>query len=270
MLPLDPTQPGFSWSNARACAERCSMAYHETESSLRNKDISGKIVWNSQTDTEALVINHGDCICVAFRGSSSLRNWLQDFKARCEHPRVPLIAYDGRAALIHQGFEEDVDSITVDLVAQVCDLCKDNTQTRRSVPLFITGHSKGAAEAILFALELDRQRFQIAGVYTFGQPRVGNRAFANLYNETLYEETFRVVNQNDIVPRVPTVLMGYKHCGQELFLPCGTDLRSVLNPSLLFKLFSDLIGLWAAWRHETDVLIADHLIAAYQSRIQIL
>jgi len=280
MLPLDPTQFGFSWTNARACAERCATAYGQTQRNLEAMGVSGQFVVNRDTDTEALVINEGDCISVAFRGSSCLRDWIQNFKTLPEHPRVKLVACDGRAAEIHQGFMEDVDSITEDLIAAVHLIAavrnigapasspagSGRAVPEAGVPIFVTGHSKGGGEAIDFALELQRQKFPIAGVYTFGQPRVGNRAFANLYDETLYEETFRVVNQNDIVPRVPGVLMGYKHCGQEIFLPVGGGWD--LNPSLFTALLSDALGLWAAYRHRTDVLVADHNIFAYQRQIQ--
>jgi predicted lipase len=273
MLKLDPSLSGFSWPNARACAERCAAAYGQTQRSLESMGVSAQCVANHNTDTEALVINEDGCISIAFRGSSCLRDWIQDFKARQEHPRAPYYhAYDGRPAEIHQGFSEDVESITADLITGVQALaCAPAAGSGRAVPaarvpIFVTGHSKGAAEATLFALELQRQGFPIAGVYTFGQPRVGNRAFANLYNETLYEETFRVVNQNDIVPRVPGVLMGYKHCGQEIFLPVGGGWS--LNPPLWTVLLSDAIGLWAAYRHEQDVLVADHNIFAYQRQIQ--
>jgi hypothetical protein len=286
MLKLDPTLFGFSWPNARACAERCAAAYGQTQRSLYQMGVAGQFVVNHDTDTEAVVINEdppspgfgatGNCISVAFRGSSCLRDWIQDFKARQEQPKVELLQdYAGVFAEIHQGFEQDVESIREDLLAAIRSLGapaptpaagSGRAVPESGVPIFVTGHSKGAAEAVLFALELQRQKFPIAGVYTFGQPRVGNRAFANLYNQTLYEETFRVVNQNDIVPRVPGLLMGYKHCGQEIFLPVGGGWDE--NPSLFTTLFSDALGLWGAYRHKTDVLVADHNIFAYQKRIQ--
>jgi triacylglycerol lipase len=150
---------------------------------------------------------------------------------------------------------EDVDSI-FDRLCAVLE-CFDP-----QLPIFITGHSKGAAEAELFAA---RCPGFVAGVYLFGCPRVGNRAFRNQYDAVLYEETFRIVNQDDIVPRVPGVLMGYKHVGQLMFLPVGGGWCE--NPPLWQLLFSDLLGLWGAYRHRQDVLVADHQISAYQTRI---
>ena len=270
MLPLDPTQPLFDWANARACAERCALAYSETDRSVQEKGINGRVVTNAATDTEALVTvdsgrGTGDCICVAFRGSCNLRDWIQDFKARPRHPRKGLIwsdAYEVEAE-VHEGFYEDAESISADLLQTIGNI--QHSTFNAQCPIFVTGHSKGGAEATLFALELKRQKFNIAGIYLFGCPRVGNRAFSNIYNETLYEETFRVVNENDIVPRVPGVLMGYRHVGQEIFLPVGGGWCE--NPSLVELFISDVLGLWAAYRHETDVLVADHNINAYQKRI---
>jgi len=284
MLPLDPTQPLFTWPNARACAERCALAYDETDRSVQERGINARVVTNAATDTEALVVNEGDCISVAFRGSCCLCDWIQDFKARPEHPRKGLTWSDSYEveAEVHEGFFEDVESISAELILAIRNIGGSGNSPLR--PIFLTGHSKGAAEATLFALELQRQigmagagdlprgAFALCGVYLFGCPRVGNRAFANIYNETLFEETFRVVNENDIVPRVPGVLMGYRHCGQEIFLPVGGGCCE--NPSLGFKLLNDALGLWSAYRREKfaalDVLVADHALGAYQKRIQFL
>jgi triacylglycerol lipase len=142
--------------------------------------------------------------------------------------------------------------------------------------VFITGHSLGGALAILCALEFCRQRLPVAAVVTFGQPRVGDGNFAELYDLTqptdgiaagfLDEITFRVVNQNDIVPRTPGCLMGYRHCGQEVFL--RPDGSAEFNPTFAEKIIWDAIGLYGAYRRLEDVLIRDHFINQYQERIQ--
>lgn len=267
MLKLDPSQPLFTWPNARACVERCAAAYTQTSRSIQDDlGLNGRVVTNAATDTEALIINEGDCLSVAFRGSQCLRDWIQDFKCAHEHPRKGLTWSDSYEveAEVHHGFFDDVESISADLLQVIGNIQHSTLNSQR--PIFLTGHSKGAAEATLFALELKRQKCNIAGIYLFGCPRVGNRSFRNIYDSTLYEETFRVVNENDIVPRVPGVLMGYKHVGQEMFLPVGGGWCE--NPSLFTKLFSDALGLWGAYRHETDVLLADHALGAYQQRIE--
>ncbi len=59
------------------------------------------------------------------------------------------------------------------------------------------------------------------GVYTFGCPGVGNDEFIDNY--PLPSNTFRFVNNNDVVPRVASELFGHNifgHVGQFIYLDC--------------------------------------------------
>jgi len=60
-------------------------------------------------------------------------------------------------------------------------------------------------------------------LYSFGSPRVGNQAFADLFDALLGEgfidQSYRVVNGEDVVARLPRTMnalvaqVGYEHCG---------------------------------------------------------
>ncbi len=77
----------------------------------------------------------------------------------------------------------------------------------------LTGHSLGAAMAVLCALDLQYNFPKIDyEVYLYGCPRVGNAAFKRSYNKRLIK-TVRVENGNDIVCKVPPALFGYRHVG---------------------------------------------------------
>eukprot|EP00479_Gromia_sphaerica_P005319 TRINITY_DN16346_c0_g1_i1.p1 TRINITY_DN16346_c0_g1~~TRINITY_DN16346_c0_g1_i1.p1 ORF type:complete len:186 (-),score=21.79 TRINITY_DN16346_c0_g1_i1:89-646(-) len=67
-----------------------------------------------------------------------------------------------------------------------------------------TGHSLGGAMAMIGAFDLRRTNTIPSStlVYTFGQPRVGNYAFSQLY-DSLLSETYRIVSGRDLVPHVP-------------------------------------------------------------------
>ncbi|RVW38708.1 hypothetical protein CK203_077483 [Vitis vinifera] len=56
--------------------------------------------------------------------------------------------------------------------------------------VYVTGHSLGGALATLLALELSSSQLAKRGVisvtmYNFGSPRVGNKRFAEVYNEVI-------------------------------------------------------------------------------------
>lgn len=88
--------------------------------------------------------------------------------------------------------------------------------------LYITGHSLGGALAVLAAAlihidpELARVRDNLRGVYTYGQPMVGDQDFANRFQQEFGRKFFRHVYGRDVVPRLPPLTMGlFEHFGSE-------------------------------------------------------
>ncbi|HXI73468.1 MAG TPA: lipase family protein [Verrucomicrobiae bacterium] len=225
---MNLTATTFDLVNARECAAASAAAYSARPT-----------VSNQVTDTQALVIEQAGCVIIAFRGTSNARDFVTDAKFFRE---LLVEEANGDRCEVHRGFLAAYESIIADLGHHLSCIVAG------SRPVYITGHSLGGALAILVALELKRQGFNIAQVYTFGQPRVGNAAFKRLYDFSLGASTFRVVYQEDIVARVPhlpSVTDPYRHVGLEIFLPSFGGL--IAAPSFVRLLASDAWGIYRAF-----------------------
>lgn len=126
-------------------------------------------------------------------------------------------------------------------------LLKEHTNAK----FVVTGHSLGGALSILFPAvlvlheEVDVME-RLLGIYTYGQPRVGNRQlgrFMEAHLEHPVPKYFRVVYCNDLVPRLPyddkTFL--YKHFGicqyyNSLYIEQVT-LQCPILPAFIFSQF---------------------------------
>jgi predicted lipase len=111
-------------------------------------------------------------IVVAFRGSKTLANWINDM--RFAHVDTPFPACSG--CFLHKGFITSYNSIAVPLFVAVAQLRAQYNTTR----IMVTGHSLGGALAQLAALDLtvhDEFAALTPLLYTFGSPRIGNNNF---------------------------------------------------------------------------------------------
>lgn len=109
------------------------------------------------------------------------------------------------AGRVHSGFQSYLEPLWPTVQAQL---------ERTSGPVWFTGHSLGGALAVLAASRWAAHREAmkadprtpaswLAGVYTFGQPRVGDLDFSRHYDQRLRNRSYRYINHSDIVPTLP-------------------------------------------------------------------
>lgn len=102
---------------------------------------------------------------------------------------------------VHRGFL----SAYLEVEADIDKLVQDRAPGQG---VWIAGHSLGGALAMLAAAHLPAE--SVAGVYTFGAPRVGNAEFISCLPR---QRVHRYVHGQDWVPTVPPAFLGYVHGG---------------------------------------------------------
>lgn len=149
--------------------------------------------------TQALVLNRPDSILVVYRGTT-YEDIPTDLKCRFK---------DTETGPVHRGFLAYAQRAFY----EISD-CLENWGPK---PLIFTGHSLGAAAAVIAAAHYSARGHKIHAVYTFGCPRVGNGDFCEYANAAFIDDHYRHVNGHDGVPMLPPWILGYQHCGKLVY-----------------------------------------------------
>jgi hypothetical protein len=160
--------------------------------------------------TQCFVLSTDDFAVVAFRGTQVDDFWASAVDVATD-ARFILVT-DGAGGRVHKGFLQALAKVWTELGAHLRHLTETGGAARA---LWFTGHSLGGALATLSAERAARELgARVGGLYTFGSPRVGDKHFkARLTARGLAEKTFRVVNDADIIARVPPAVL-YRHVGR--------------------------------------------------------
>ncbi|MEY4979388.1 MAG: hypothetical protein RLZZ352_1658 [Pseudomonadota bacterium] len=218
MMKFTSQSTQFSLENALSLARCSDLAYkpkNQIDSFLIPLGYSVKHI--DHEDTQLFIASNSSDIVISFRGTSSIKDWLTD--AKLTYTNAP-----DNQGKVHAGFYEALNHVWSDIVSHI-------KQTQKNAQaIWITGHSLGGALATLaaakFKLELDKP---IRGIYTFGQPRVGDRSFARVYNAELQNLSFRFVNNNDVVTRVPPRELLYSHIGSLRYIDDNKDIHQDIS-----------------------------------------
>ncbi|KAH9650569.1 C2 domain-containing protein [Citrus sinensis] len=200
---------------------------------------------NESTDTQVAIWRDSAWrrLVVAFRGTEQT-SW-KDLRTDLMLAPVGLnperIGGDFKQEVqVHGGFLSAYDSVRIRIISLLklsIGFKDDSAGPLDKWHVYVTGHSLGGALATLFALELSSSQLAKQGaifvtMYNFGSPRVGNKRFADVYNEKV-KDSWRVVNPRDIIPTVPR-LMGYCHVAQPVYLVAG-ELKDALAAMEVLK-----------------------------------
>jgi len=231
-IPFQPEEAAFSRANAWWLAELSRLIYRQERNELGsaaqpptrqdilnavglqeiaffdNNGTQGALVASARPDPDTFAV-------LVFRGTNALGDWSDNVKA-LSAPDFRLEPWP-RGGQVHLGFSQALERVWEAIESELAKI---------QGPLFYTGHSLGAALATLAASQRPPR-----ALYTFGSPRVGNQDFAATLATC---PTFRVVNNRDVVTRLPPPVRGLCHVKELHYI--AHDGRLLTNPS------EDLVG----------------------------
>jgi len=196
-------QPGF----ASLCAVASQLVYQPDE---QVKQAIGPLQASGlslivERNHRCLLLAYADCVIVAFRGTDA--GEIADWKTNLQHKPT-----SGAFGLVHSGYHAAVELLWPRLTASLQRM-REGNQT-----LLLTGHSMGGALAVVAAAKFAAEgTIPIAGLYTFGQPAVAERAFESELASRIGGQYFRFINSIDMVPGL-AVDPAFAPGGQQMFI----------------------------------------------------
>jgi len=175
-------------------------------------------VENAKTNTQFFALCDSRKIIIAFRGTQTdnPRDKIEDIQTDIDIVQVP---FRGMGK-VHRGFSRALESVWPAVLKILHSFDPEHKKK-----LWLTGHSLGGALAMLafstlyFRHQDEDTHWWAENVflYTFGQPRVGDKTFAAHLSALARKRIYRVVNNKDPITFIP-FLKGYKHVGRRVYI----------------------------------------------------
>ena len=234
---------------ALALAELAMIAYNDEAEALRAARAIGfpEAQLFDHDGSQAYRFRNEHDVVLACRGTQP--NEWNDIQADAN----AVLSVVGTLGNVHSGFNREVD----DLWPVLEDLLRGSHQ-----PIWFCGHSLGGAMATICAYRCTTSSItkDPRELHTFGSPRVGCKRYIRHAKVTHY----RWVHNNDVVTRVPPVWMGYRHCGDEVYLDRYGRIRKLTGVLRSRDRWRGLLGGLLKWRLD---MLSDHSIHLYTQHI---
>lgn len=223
---------GIGWGNLKNSLEL--MHVNEWE-----------ILREESTDTTCLMAWGKSTLVISFKGTASHQNVKTDLDfLKVVHPPKRSVNVLGHSEglkeikstpRVHRGFYDAWvgNGYNEKVLEKVQSFI--HKESSNEMKIHISGHSLGGALASLCAIDVynllqaeNQSATDCISVYTFGQPRVGNRAFAVDYDAKIRNH-FSIIHDQDPVARIPKG--NYKRNGARIIINQKGDL--IVNPTYL-------------------------------------
>ena len=177
---------------------------------LKQKYPHGELLkfFTNRTDLQCAVCKSSTYkkFAIVFRGSESTLDWLYDLMIW----QTKFKYGDKEFGNVHSGFYNQI--MKDNFFTQLSALVEQQIIYHPDYEWEITGHSAGAAHSILtgflLAQHIPNKHFTVSSL---AAPRIGDKAFTQLFENTKNLTHYRICYNRDIVTSVPT--FGYYHTG---------------------------------------------------------
>ena len=202
--PFQSTDRSPDWKTVRLMAELSFLAYEDSIPAVQNRlrlfDLAlGEFVTVDNHHFITACDDKRGVLVIAFRGTDIAQ--LADVWTDLDYDKITTDIGE-----VHRGFYDASSAMIGSVVAAI-------EHRRRPRHIWLTGHSLGGAIATIAIRQLELRGYRVSGLVSFGQPRVGDRAFTESMNRSLGSRILRVINEDDVVaslpPRIPLVMPAY-------------------------------------------------------------
>lgn len=152
------------------------------------KTPSGNLFFEPTRHSEGFITTTPTDVVIVIKGTWELEDWQTNVQLWQE-------AY-GEGGQVHAGFK----TAALALMAMLTPALRQSAEDRAK-PLWLTGHSSGGAIAVLLAHAFHLLNIDVAGVYTYGAPKVGDSVYARSYPLRTRLHAYKTAG--DIVPALP-------------------------------------------------------------------
>jgi hypothetical protein len=219
------SQFAYHWDDKKAFDDYLKKENNPTEEELREQGYDVQYVTDEESAMQCVVITKGNDIHIGFRGTLFNRKHIaKDLNATLV---TAGFIEEGR---IHGGFYHGARSLMPQLSTVLDAHAKKQGKSLHDFNFKFTGHSMGGAIAKVTALYIHKE-WKISAdkmkVATFGDPRTFDVKAAGVYDAALGKGTVRVSEYGqDVVPKVPSGSMGFKHVGELIKIKKPTNLAT--------------------------------------------
>jgi hypothetical protein len=208
-----------------SAAAYCGAANYKTHAFSKGPTTGFKVTYviDDKLDTNGFVgyLPSDASIYVVYRGSQTIENWITNIEATKSTFKGDCCGKTG--CEVHHGFYSAEQTVFPAVLAEV----KRLKSLYPTYKVKCTGHSLGAALAQLTAMDLVNAGVAVSQLYNFGQPRVGNAAYAACASNKVATE--RVTHLKDMVPHVPYESWGFVHECREAYESTTTSDSSLMK-----------------------------------------